>query len=124
MLKRSMWVQLGKAFISLVFKLKNGKLKSPFSLLLYFLFSFNIAWQKQETSLEVASLIYSGVSLPSAALVLTAMIATGILIGAECPLTVSLPGLFGSPSWWPWATRVNRNAGTAGLGQIPACFGL
>jgi len=77
-----MWVQLGKTFIFLAFKLKNGKLKSPFSLLLYFLFSFNLAWQKQETAIAVAGLIYSSVSLPSAALVLTVMIAARILIGA------------------------------------------
>lgn len=74
-----MW--LGKTFIFLAFKLKNGKLKSPFSLLLYFLLSFNIVWQNQETAIEVAGLIYSGVSLPPAALVLTAVIGTGILIG-------------------------------------------
>lgn len=63
MLKRSMWVQLGCSYF---LTLKNGKLKSPFSLLLYFLFSFNIAWQNQETSIEVAGLIYSSISLPSA----------------------------------------------------------
>lgn len=75
-------MHLGKTFIFLAFKLKNGKLKSPSSLLLYFLLSFNIAWQKQETFIEVAGIIYSSVPLPSAALVLTAVIATGILIGA------------------------------------------
>lgn len=69
-------MQLGKTFIFLAFKLKTGKLKSPFSLVLYFLFSFNTAWQNRETSIEVAGLIYSSVSLPSAALVLTAMVAT------------------------------------------------
>lgn len=75
-------MQLGKTFIFLAFKLKTSKLKSPFSLSLYFIFSFTIAWQNQETSIEVAGLIYSSVSLPSAAVVLTVMIATGILIGA------------------------------------------
>lgn len=82
MLKRSMWVQLGNTFIFLASKLENGKLNSPFSLLLYFLLNFNVVWQNQETVVEVASLIYSSISLPPAALVLTAMIATGILIGA------------------------------------------
>lgn len=53
---------VGKAFIFFASQLKILSLTS--FLLLYFLFSFNIAWQKQETSIVVAGLIYSSVSLP------------------------------------------------------------